>query len=130
MLSRAWSGLTLRGRKSCRSHSLLGPCYLAHLRKRQHIRRGLWPGCSYNSCYNLVILTADNKVHRIAGAVTDRIEDMTPEGSLVIAGHTDDDEGGSFISGLNSVTDGDLRAAVEPGVGERGAGRDATPQDG
>lgn len=129
MLSRAWSGLILRERKSCRSHSLLGPCDLAHLRKRQHIRRGLWPGCSYNSCYNFVIRTADNKVHRIAGAVTDRIEHMTPEGSLVIAGHADDDEGGSFISGVNSVTECDLRAAVEPDVGERGAGRDGAPQD-
>ena len=39
---------------------------------------------------------------------------MTPEQSLVIASHTDDDEGGASISELNSVTGCDLRAAVQP----------------
>lgn len=89
----------------------------------------LWPGCRHNTGSNVVVLTADNEVHRLAGAVTDRIRRMTPEGSLVVAGHPDDDEGGSFVSGVNSVTGCDLGAAVEPDVGERGAGRDGTPQD-
>lgn len=78
---------------------------------------------------NAGLLTADDEAHRIAGAVTDRIKRATPERSLVVAGHVDDDEGGSLIGDVNSVADRDLRAAVQPEEGEGGAGGDGALQD-
>ena len=39
---------------------------------------------------------------------------MTPERSLVIAGHVDYSEGGASIGELNSVTCCNFRAAVQP----------------
>ena len=54
---------------------------------------------------------------------------MTPERSLVIAGHTDDGEGGASISELNSVAGCDLRAAVQPPERQGGAGGDGAQND-
>ncbi len=46
--------------------------------------------------------------------VTEIIEHMTNEWSLVIAGHVNYNENGAFISELNSVTDCNLRGVVQP----------------
>lgn len=54
---------------------------------------------------------------------------MTPEGSLVEAGHVDD-EGGSSVVDVNSVADGNLGAAVQPEEGEGGARGGAGQTDG
>ncbi len=69
-----------------------------------------------------VLLTADGKVYCIAGAITDRIEHVTPEWSLVIAGHIEYSESGVSISELNPVVGCNLRAAIHPEERERGSG--------
>lgn len=78
---------------------------------------------------NALILTADHEADGITGAITDRIKGAAPERSLVVAGHVDEDEGGSFIGSVNSVADGDLRGAVQPEEGEGGAGGDGALED-
>ena len=55
---------------------------------------------------------------------------MTPEWSLVIAGHIDYSEGGAFISEVNSVTCCNFSAAVQPEESERGSRGGAGQTDG
>lgn len=72
------------------------------------------------SCASL--LTVDGQADGIAGAVTDGVEHVTPERSLVVAGHVVDDQRRSFVGDVNSVADGDLGGAVEPEEGDGRAG--------
>lgn len=51
---------------------------------------------------------------RFTGWLIFDIWHVAPERSLVIAGHADDDEGGSSVGDVDSDADGDLRAAVLP----------------
>ena len=55
---------------------------------------------------------------------------MTPEWSLVIAGHIDYSEGGAFISEVNSVTCCNFSVAVQPEESERGSRGGAGQTDG
>lgn len=87
--------------------------------------------CVITDCKTAVYsLTVDGQVDRTAGAVTGGVGHVAPEGSLVVAGHVVDDQGGSSISGVNSVTGCDLRAAVEPEEREGGTGGGAGQPDG
>lgn len=72
------------------------------------------------------ILTADSQAYWLTSAITDRIEHMTPERSLVIASQVDDCESRASISELNSVTGCDLRTSIHPEVREERARGDRT----